>query len=110
MAPLVRHLHSENPEQLVEVLAPGDRDGGRTDRILETEIPADDPRDQLAHRRVRVRVGAAGDRDHRGELGVAQAGERAPDPGPEKSEPDRRTAALPVRPARAPEQARATDG
>ena len=46
-------------EQLVEVAAPADRHGGHRDAVLEHEVPADDPRDQLAHRRVRVRVGAS---------------------------------------------------
>ena len=56
----------------VEVAAPGDRDRDVADRVLEDQIPADDPRDELAERRVRVRVGAAGLRNHRGELGVAE--------------------------------------
>ena len=43
----------------------------------------------FAERRVRVRVGAAGDRDHRGELGVAQAGEDAADAGDDERQDDR---------------------
>ena len=80
VAPLIRHVQPEVLEHLVEVLAPGDRDGGGADGVLEHEIPADDPGHQLAHRRVGIGVGAARDRDHRRELGVAEAGEGAADP------------------------------
>src|SRR5215207_6960353 len=41
-------------EQLVEVLAPADGDRRHRDAVLEDQVPADDPRDQLAHRRVAV--------------------------------------------------------
>ena len=49
--------------------------------VLEHQVPADDPRDELAHRRVAVRVRRAGDRDHARELGVAEAGEAAGEAG-----------------------------
>ena len=64
-------------EQRVEVVAPRDRHGDVADRVLEDQVPADNPRDQLPQRRVGVRVGAAGLRNHRGELGVAEPRERA---------------------------------
>ena len=47
------------------------------DRVLEDQVPADDPGHELAEGRVGVRVGAAGDRDHGRELGVAEPGQRA---------------------------------
>src|SRR5437879_11752208 len=49
------------------------------DGILEDQVPADDPGDQLAHGRVRVRVRAACDGNHRGQLGVTQSCETADD-------------------------------
>src|SRR6266853_466959 len=53
-------------------------DGGHiTDGVFEYEVPTNDPGDELAHSGVRVRVGAAGDRNHRGEFGVTQRGEPA---------------------------------
>ena len=46
--------------------------------------------DELAHRGVAVRVGAAGDRDRRRQLGVGERGERARDAGQDEGEDDRR--------------------
>jgi hypothetical protein len=60
---------------------PADRDRRRRQRVLEDQVPADDPGDQLAERGVRVRVGRARDRHRRGELGVAQPRQRADDAG-----------------------------
>ena len=72
------------------VLAPRDRHCRRADRVLQHEVPADDPRHQLAHRRVGVGVCAAGDGNHRRELGVTQPGKGAADTGNDKGEGDRR--------------------
>ena len=47
--------------------------------------------DQLAHRRVGVRVRAARDRDHRRELGVAQPRERAAERGDDEAQRHRRS-------------------
>ncbi len=47
--------------------------------VLEDEVPADDPGDELAHDGVGVGVGGAGDGDHAGELGVTEAGETTDD-------------------------------
>ena len=46
-------------------------------------------RDELAERRVAVRVRAAGDRNHRRELGVAESGEQAAESGEDEREHDR---------------------
>jgi hypothetical protein len=62
------------------------RDGARRDRVLEDEVPSDDPCEQLAEGRVRVRVGAAGDRHHGRELGIAEPGERAREPGDDEGQ------------------------
>ena len=40
VAPLVRHVHADELQHLVEVLAPGDRHRRRADRILETPDPS----------------------------------------------------------------------
>ena len=45
--------------------------------VFEDEVPADDPGDEFAQGGVGVGVGRAGDGDHAGEFGVAEAGERA---------------------------------
>ena len=64
----------------------------------------------LAERRVAVGVGRAGDRDHRGELGVAEAGEGAPEPGEDEREDDRRPGELGRRRAGDDEDAGPDDG
>ena len=64
-------------QQAGEVARPADRDRRGAERVLEHQVPADDPGDELAERRVAVGVGGAGDRNRRGELRIAQAGERA---------------------------------
>ena len=51
--------------------------GHVADGVFQDQVPADDPGDELAHRGIGVGVGAAGDRDHRRQLGIAQRGEAA---------------------------------
>jgi hypothetical protein len=75
--PLGRQIYSETLEQNRQVSRPAGRDGGGPDRILEDQVPSDDPRDQLAHRHVGIRIRAAGHRDHRGELRIAERSHRA---------------------------------
>src|SRR5438874_117794 len=72
-----RKLSVEAPEQRREIVRPGDRHGDVADGVLEDQVPPDDPRDQLSQGRIRVGVGAPRLRDHGGQLGVAQTGERA---------------------------------
>ena len=109
VGPLVWYSRPEPGEDAIGVFTPRDRDRRRADRILEHQVPADDPGDQLAHRRVGVGVGAAGDGDHRGELGVTETGERAADAGDDEREDDRRARAIGDRGRRAHEQAGADD-
>ena len=94
MRPLVRNSQPEPIEHAIGVLAPGDGDRRRGDGVFENQIPADDPRDQFAHGRVRVGVGAAGHRDHRGELGVTETGKGAADAGDDEGEHNRWTRAI----------------
>ncbi len=68
-------------EELDQVARPADGNSGGREQIFEHQVPADEPRHAFAERRVRVRVGAAGDGNHGGELGVAQPGEDAADAG-----------------------------
>ncbi len=58
-------------EELDEVSRPPDCDGGGRKHVFEHEVPAHEPRYELAERRVAVGVSAAGNRHHRCELGVA---------------------------------------
>ncbi len=76
-----RQRDADAGQQLLHVAAPADGDGHRADGVLEDQVPADDPGEELTHRRVGVGVGAAGDRNHRRELGVAQRREAAGEAG-----------------------------
>jgi len=54
-------------------------DGAGGNGILEHQVPADDPGEELAKRGVGIRVCAAGDRNGGSELGVAERGKRTAD-------------------------------
>ena len=86
-----RHHDAEVLEEAHDIARPADRDRGGAERVFEDQIPADDPGDELAHRRVGIGVGAAGDRHHRGHLGVAEAGEGAGEGAEHERQGDRRT-------------------
>src|SRR5256886_2523184 len=60
-----RQVHPQPPQRRVGGPRPSDGDGDVANRVLEDQVPADDPRDQLAERGVGIRVGAPGDGDHR---------------------------------------------
>ena len=94
-----RQMHAEAAQQLLEVAGPRDGDGDVADRVLDDQIPADDPRHQLAERRVGVGVGGSRHRHHRRELGVAQRGEAAGDRRQHERQDDRRSGAQVIRPA-----------
>src|SRR6476469_5170377 len=91
MAPFIRYVKPDVLEYLVEVLAPRDRDRRGADGVLEDQVPADDPGDELAERRVRVGVGGAGHRDRRGQLGEGERGERAGHAREDEGQDDRGT-------------------
>src|SRR5206468_7801026 len=46
---------------------------------IQNEVPTNDPRHNLAQRRVGIRVGGSRDRNHRRELGVTKRSKRASD-------------------------------
>ncbi len=75
-------------QQLDEVTAPTDGHRGAGHHVFQNQIPADEPGDELAERRVAVGVGAAGDRHHGGEFRIAQPGEHAADTGNDEGKDD----------------------
>ena len=77
-------------QQRVQVAAPAHGHDRDREAVLEDQVPADDPGHELAERGVGVRVGAAGDRDHRRQLGVGEGREHAGDAGEGEREDDRR--------------------
>ncbi len=77
--PLGVEVDAEPVEQVDDVGGEAYADAHVREGVLEDEVPADDPGDELAERGVGVGVGGAGDGDHAGELRVAEAGEAADD-------------------------------
>ena len=72
-------VDAEIMQQRGDIARPADRDGRGAHGVFEDEVPADDPGEDLAEGRIGIGVGAAGDRQQRGEFGVAQADEGAGD-------------------------------
>ena len=70
-------MEAEPVEQVDDVCGEADADAHVGAGVLEDQVPADDPGDELAERGVGIGVGGAGDGNHGGQLGVAKAGERA---------------------------------
>ena len=69
--------------------APALGDHARAEHQLQQEVPSDDPGDHLPEGGVGERVGRAGHRHRRGELRVAEGGERAADRGDDERDDDR---------------------
>src|SRR5689334_14157667 len=110
MAPFVGDVQTEELENLIEILAPGNRYGRRADGIFEHRIPTDDPRDQLAESGVGIGVRAPRNGDHGGKFGITKARERAADSGYDESQSDGRSRSLRDRSGCTHEQASANDG
>ncbi len=73
-------VETEVLEEAHHVRAPSGGDGRRAEGVLQDQIPADDPGEDLAERRVAVGIGGARDGDEGRELGVAQPGESTSEP------------------------------
>ena len=84
-----RQLDRRTVHQRLEVAGEAHRQRGRPERELQDQVPPDDPGDQLAEGGVAERVGAAGHRHRRGELGVAEPGQPAGDRGDEEAQRQR---------------------
>ena len=69
------YVQPEIVQQADDVARPADRDGRGREAVFEHQQHAHDPGDELAHRRVGIGIGRAGDRDRRGEFGVAERDE-----------------------------------
>ncbi len=70
----LRQMHAGGSQQHLHVAGPADRHHRDHQRVFQQQVPADDPGDEFAEHRVAVGIGAAGDRDQPGELGIAQRG------------------------------------
>ena len=72
-----RHLDVKDVEQFNEVIRPARRNRAGAHGVFEGQIPANDPRENFAERRVRIGIGAACEGNHRGKLRVAERGKCA---------------------------------
>ncbi len=86
-------MDAEPLEQRLDVRGESNADAHVGEGVFEDQIPADDPGHQFAERGVGVGVGRAGDGNHRGQFGVAEAGEDADDGNKDERECERRTGA-----------------
>ena len=77
----VRQSDVEEGKKILKVMGPAVRNGGRGHRVLENQIPSDDPREQLAQGRVGVRVCRSRHGHHGRELRITQSRENARDSG-----------------------------
>jgi hypothetical protein len=97
-------------EEVVEILAPGNGNGRRSQGVFEHQCPADGPGDDLAHRAISIGVGAACDGNHRRELGITKAGKGATERRKDEREGDRWSGGIPRRGRRSDKETRADDG
>ena len=78
---LRRNAKAQGLKQRHQIAAPSSRHRCRSHGILDDQVPADDPGENFAERGVPVRVGGPGNRNQRGEFGVAQTRKDAADSG-----------------------------
>ena len=81
-------------QQAYRVAGPADRHRGDGKQVLEDQVPADEPRHAFTEGDIRIGIGAAGHRDHRGKFRVAKPRERTTDAGDDEREGQRRTGVL----------------
>src|SRR4030043_726814 len=75
-------------EQREERGRPSGGDGAGRDQVLEHQVPADDPGDDLAEGHIGVGVSAPGDWEHAGQLGVGEGAKGAGDGGDDEGHQD----------------------
>ncbi len=77
--PVIWYMQSKRGQLCFQVSAKPNCHSHVADRIFQNQVPANDPRDQFAQSRVRIRIRAARNRDHRRQFGIAQSGKTAGD-------------------------------
>ena len=75
--PVIWYMESKRGELCFQISPKTDRHSHIADRIFQNQVPANDPRDQFTQSRVRIRIRAPSNRDHRSQFGIAQTGEAA---------------------------------
>ena len=107
---LRRHMDAEICQERHDVARPSDRDRGGTESVLQHQVPADDPGDELAQGGVTVGIRTAGHRHERRELAVAERGEYRGDTGEDERQDHRRAGVLGRNRSGEDEDAGADDG
>src|SRR5215207_2483236 len=82
-------------EKLAEIARPADRHADVAHRVLDDQVPPDDPGYELSKRRIRVGVRRSRDRNHGGELGITEGGKAAGQSGEQERDHDGRSGAGP---------------
>src|ERR1700722_17452625 len=79
VTPLKWNAQSKVMQEVIQILAPGDRNGGGAKRILQDEVPSDNPGDEFAESRIGVSVGASRNGNHSRQFRITKAGESTSD-------------------------------
>src|SRR5450432_1845378 len=87
-------MYTELIEQTGEISGPAHGDCRGRHAVFEHHVPADEPRDQFAERRISVRIRTAGHRNQGGKLGIAHSGKAATDRRDDEGKDDRRARML----------------
>src|SRR5215217_3149113 len=82
-------------EKLTEIAGPSDCHADVAYRVLDDQIPPNDPGYELSKRRIRVSVRRSRDWNHGGKLGITQGGKAAGQRGEQERDHDGRTGAGP---------------
>ena len=90
----MRQLDAELLEEHHQVAAPRNAHRGGRHGVFQHEVPPDNPGHQLAHGGVGIGIGTARNGNHRGKLGVAQAGKGAAQGRNDKGEGNGRAGVL----------------
>ena len=109
MRPLVWKAQSEPIEHAISILAPCGGDSRCRNGVFEDEVPTDDPGNEFPHGGIGIGVGAAGNRNHRGELRVTETRKGAADAGNDERKDNRWTRTVGNRSSGAHEKTRADD-
>src|SRR5579864_8306277 len=71
--PAIWYVESERSKLRFQISAKAHSHSDVAYRIFQDQVPANDPCDQFTQRRVRIRVSASGNRNHRGQFRIAQS-------------------------------------
>ena len=67
-----RHVDADAGKESVEVAGNADRDDGDDCDVLQQEVPADEPSDDLAKGNIAIGIGGSGAGDHAGEFRIGK--------------------------------------